>query len=263
MVTEKESLKQTEDHSRNIDSSSSGNTDGKKSKKRIEIIDALRGLAVVLMIIHHFLYDCVEFLGGPAWLFSNPVFDILHYFFAGLFIFLSGVSSRFSRSNIKRGLIVIVVAVCITIVTYLMNMQILFGILHLLGFSMIFFGLTRKLWDIIPRKIIAFVYIILIVAGALVTRYIGIDSKYLWVLGWTYPGFISYDYFPVIPWLFVFLLGTWAGIYIVERRLPPAFYMLKVPVFPAIGRKALVVYILHQPVLYGLTMLIRFVIGIK
>ncbi|MDR1065346.1 MAG: DUF1624 domain-containing protein, partial [Oscillospiraceae bacterium] len=46
---------------------------------RIEAIDALRGLSVALMVVHHALFDAVEFLGAPAWLFSNPVFDALHY----------------------------------------------------------------------------------------------------------------------------------------------------------------------------------------
>ena len=34
---------------------------------RIELIDALRGLAVCLMVLHHFLYDLCEFLGAPWW----------------------------------------------------------------------------------------------------------------------------------------------------------------------------------------------------
>ena len=230
----------------------------KQKKKRIEIIDALRGLAVVLMVIHHLLYDFVDILGAPKWLFTNPVFDVLHYMFAGLFIFLSGLSSRFTRSNIKRGLIAIALSAGISAVTYFMDMPIWFGVLHLLGFSMLFFGLTRKLWDLIPKKAAPVLFIVLIIAGALATKYLspGSDNVLiratLWVLGWSQPGFISYDYFPLLPWLFVFLLGTWAGTYVTERKLPEWFYDKKIPVFPPIGRKALIIYILHQPVLYGL-----------
>ena len=32
-------------------------------KKRIDIIDALRGLSVILMVIHHLLFDLVEISG--------------------------------------------------------------------------------------------------------------------------------------------------------------------------------------------------------
>ena len=67
---------------------------------RIQAIDAIRGLCVVLMCAHHFLYDLAAFLGAPWWIFTNPVLDVLHWFFAGCFILLSGVSSRFSRSNL-------------------------------------------------------------------------------------------------------------------------------------------------------------------
>lgn len=232
----------------------------KENKKRIQIIDALRGLAVVLMVIHHFLYNMVYFLDAPRWLFHNPVFDVLHYIFAGLFIFLSGISSRFSRSNIKRGLIVIALAAGISAVTYFMEMPIWFGVLHLLGFAMLFFGVTRKLWDLIPRKASPVLFILLIVAGSLAPGCFSPTSEHvwirgvLWVLGWSQPGFISYDYFPLLPWLFVFLLGTWAGVYISERKLPEWFYEREVPLFPAIGRKALIIYIAHQPVLYAITM---------
>jgi uncharacterized membrane protein len=234
-----------------------------KEKKRIEIIDALRGLAVVLMVIHHLLYNLTAFLSAPLWLFTNPVFDILHYIFAGLFILLAGVSSRFSRSNTQRGSIVIVLAVLVTYVTNRMDMPIWFGILHLLGFSMMFFGLTEKFWDVIPSKAAPFVYIPLIVTSALMKTYIPIESENLWirdmlnVLGWPQPDFLSFDYFPILPWIFVFLLGTWVGVNIRDRKLPGWFYEITPPVFPAIGRKSLLIYILHQPVLYIL------VIGIK
>jgi len=231
-----------------------------RSNKRIEIIDALRGLSVVLMVIHHMLYNAVAFLGAPGWFFSNPVFDFLQYIFAGLFILLSGVSSRFSRSNIKRGLIAFALAMVITAVTSIVGMPIWFGVLHLLGFCMLFFGLTQKLWDLIPRAVSPLIFIALIVAGGLARANLApiaenSMTRYIFsILGWSQEGFVSYDYYPILPWIFVFLLGTWAGVYIRERKLPGWFYDYDVPVFPVIGRKALLIYVIHQPILYGITM---------
>lgn len=226
------------------------------AKQRIQSIDALRGLAVVLMVIHHFLYDLCAFLGAPWWLFSNPVFDFLHYIFAGVFIVLSGVSSRFSRSNIKRGVIVLVVAMVITLVTWFMDMPIRFGVLHLLGVCMVFYGITHKLWESIPAKLMPMLCVLLLIISALAVKYISIDSEHLWMFGWYTDDFYSSDYFPLFPWMFAFLFGTWAGKYIREGRLPEKFYTFTMPVLPQIGRKALIIYIVHQPVLYGLTMLL-------
>jgi len=228
--------------------------------KRIQLIDALRGLAVVLMVIHHFLYDLVEFLGAPGWLFSNPVFDFLHYIFAGLFILLSGVSSRFSRSNLKRGAKVLAIALVITLVTWLMKMPIRFGVLHLLGFCMVFYGLTHKIWEELPAPLMPVLCLLLLVGTALATAYWEPGVNFLWMFGWTYPGFYSADYFPIFPWLFVFLLGAWLGGPIRDGKFPRWFYTWSVPVFPAIGRKALWVYVLHQPVLYGITLLLAWLL---
>jgi len=235
-----------------------------KNIKRIELIDALRGLSVVLMVIHHLLYNIWKFLDGPAWLFTNPLFDVLHYIFAGLFIFLSGVSSRLSRDNIKRGAIVVVLAVLITFITArAINMPIWFGILHLLGFSMLFYGITHKIWNLIPKFLAPLIYIPLIVISTIARADMHLTSETVWirdifwVLGWRQAGYGSSDYFPILPWVFVFLLGTWAGWYIAERKLPAVFYRIKPPILPSIGRKALLIYILHQPVLYSLVMWIR------
>jgi len=235
-----------------------------KVNNRIEIIDALRGLSVLLMVAHHLLHNLVAFLGAPTWMFSNPVFDILQPFFAGVFIFLSGVSSRFSHSNIKRGLIAMAIAIVITVVTSFMNMPIIWGVLHLLAFCMLFYGLTSKIWDKIPEAVMPYLFVSLIIIGAISTSLISImlTDPIPWIrdmvsiLGWRQRGFISFDFFPIIPWLFVFLLGTWAGIPIKAGKLPQWFYNFTVPFFPMVGRKALIIYIIHQPILYGLIILI-------
>ena len=229
-----------------------------EKKQRIQSIDALRGLAVVLMVAHHFLFDMYAFLEAPRWVFYNPVFNILHYVFACVFVALSGVSSRFSRSNIRRGVIVLAVALAMSLVTWFMDMPIRFGVLHLLGVSMIFYGITRKMWEIIPGKAMLLLCILLLVLSILAVKLIPINSEHLWMFGWYTEDFYSADYFPIFPWLFVFLFGTWAGKYIREGRLPEKFYTFNVPILPQIGRKALIIYIVHQPVLFGITMLIRY-----
>jgi len=235
-----------------------------EKKKRIKIIDAARGFAVTLMVIHHAFYDIYAFLDGPKWLYRNPVFMFLQVIFIGVFIFVSGIASRFSRGNVERGSIVIVLAMIITYITVRMDTPIYFGILHLLGSFMIFYGLTRKLWDNIPRKAAPYIYITLIIICVLLRVYLSPVSEnpvirdLLSVLGWRQQGWRNADYQTVLPWIFVFLLGTWLGEYIKEGKFPKWFYDFKVPVFPFIGRNALPIYMLHQPLLYGLTMLVLY-----
>lgn len=87
------------------------------------------------------------------------------------------------------------------------------------------------------------------------------ESRWLWMFGWIYEGFVSTDYFPLLPWIFVFLLGTWAGKYIKEGRLPRWFYEAKCPPLAGVGRHSLLIYMLHQPVLYGFTMVLLWILG--
>lgn len=232
-----------------------------QAKNRIELIDAMRGLAVCLMVVHHFLYDLCAFCGAPWRLFTNPVFDVLHYLFAGLFLLLSGVSSNFSRSNVKRGWKALAVSLGITLVTYLMGMTIVFGVLHLLGTCMLLYGLTQTFWQKLPAWVIPTLSVAGILLTARFTNGYPTTTPHLWMFGLVTPEFYSSDYFPLLPWAFVFLLGTWAGKYVRAGRLPAWFYETKAPRLAAIGRQSLLIYVVHQPVLYGLTMLGLLIFG--
>ena len=228
---------------------------------RIKSLDALRGLCVILMCFHHLFYDLVVFLGAPAWLFTNPVFDVLHYLFAGLFILLSGISSRFSRSNLRRGGKLLAVSLALTAVTLLIDMvtermwgyaigvRILFGVLHMLSLCMLFYGLFGRWLDRLPDWFAPFFYVLMVVMTA-------------GLFGYLREGFYSADYFPLLPWLFVFLFGTWLGGKIRQGKLPGWLYTADVPFFSKVGKRALLIYILHQPLLAGLTFLIGAIFGI-
>jgi len=231
-----------------------------QNKQRIELMDAARGLALCLMVVHHFLYDLCAFCGVPWVWFSNPVFNTLHYFFAGLFILLSGISSNFSRSNTKRGLKALGIALVITLVTTIIDLPIIFGVLHLLGTCMLLYGLTQRFWEGVNRRVpwlVPLLCVVCIVATAPLADGRLTETPHLWIFGLITADFFSSDYFPLLPWTFVFLLGTWAGRYVREGRLPKWFYETKVPFFPAVGRRSLLIYVVHQPVLYGLTMLLK------
>jgi uncharacterized membrane protein len=127
---------------------------------------------------------------------------------------------------------------------------------------MMFYGLTRKFWDKLPTKFAPTLYIILIFSSIAARVFLSPTSDnlvirdLLSVLGWHQLGFRSFDYQPILPGIFIFLFGTWAGKYIKEEKFPTWFYEKKFPIFPAIGRKALAIYIIHQPILFSITMLI-------
>ncbi len=77
-------------------------------------------------------------------------------------------------------------------------------------------------------------------------------------LGFPATAFASSDYFALLPWLFLF----WTGFYLYRLRPEtPAVPDIRLPGIGAIGRHSLIVYLLHQPVIYGLLALIFFTGG--
>ncbi len=242
---------------------------------RIQAMDALRGLCVVLMCIHHFLYDLAAFLGAPWWIFTNPVLDVLHYFFAGCFILLSGVSSRFSRSNPVRGAKLLAIALALTLVTWLGDtlggklmgqepgVLIIFGVLHMLAVCMLFYGVIRRLWDRLPDWAMVLFCVLATVLTARLANGVRVEKpEWLFPFGFVTAAFYSADYFPLFPWLFVFLFGTWLGGKIRAGKLPERFYTYRISFFPAVGRHALLIYVVHQPALLLLTLGIGAILGI-
>jgi len=67
-------------------------------------------------------------------------------------------------------------------------------------------------------------------------------------LGFPAPAFASSDYFSLLPWLFLF----WTGFYLYRLRPEiPALPDIRLPGLSVISRHSLLLYLLHQPVLYA------------
>lgn len=204
------------------------------------------------MVVYHAFYDAALF--GRL---DMAVFDIwplllLRYVVAGSFIVISGAVSRWSRQQVKRGIFVLCAACLVGAVTAIMGMPVRFGILHLLGISML---ISAALGDrlrgvsgaLMPLLCAAAHFAMLALCSYFMT-----GLRWLWPLGFKYDGFFSADYYPLLPWLPVFLLGVWLG-GVIERHADAPALSRRFPralTFP--GRHSMVIYLVHQPVLYGL-----------
>ena len=82
-------------------------------------------------------------------------------------------------------------------------------------------------------------------------------QSWLAPLGLPGPGFSSADYFPLLPWCFVFAAGTVVGRLAKAGKFPAWTYPSRVPFFSFLGRHALLIYIVHQPVIYGAALLVQ------
>lgn len=227
-------------------------------KQRIWELDVFRGLFVLGMVAVHLIYNLQSFFSLPVLADSRPYGFVLNW--GGvLFFLLSGICATLGSHPVRRGLLVFGCGLGISAVTvgmYLLNMAdksfiIWFGVLHCLGACMLLWPVVRKLpwWGL------------LVISGLLIPAGIALSNMRfetgLWLifLGLTPSGFASSDYFPLLPFLGFFLLGTALGktIYKQKKTLFPGISPENaiIRAFCWLGKQSLWIYILHQPILLG------------
>jgi uncharacterized membrane protein len=234
-------------------------------------IDSLRGVAIVMMVIYHLMWDLWYFGVLPD---VVPYAGFWKYFqraTANLFLVLAGVSLAIMALRMAgpsgagqvpfgkflgRGLRIFGWGLVVSLVVWAAGVgYIHFGVLHLIGFSIIAaYPFLRLRWTNLT------LWALFNVAGYLLLP-VRVSFPWLLWLGWTPADYYPNDYFPVIPWFGVVLLGLFLGnsLYTAQGRrlrLPEIGGWLPLAGLQWLGRHSLPIYLVHQPLLFALLALV-------
>lgn len=241
------------------------------ASNRYNLIDVIRALAIISMVAYHLCYDIFVVFGVDTGFDQQPLVILWERTICFSFIIVSGVALNFSRHPYRRGIIVNLCGIAVTVTTLLFqpSQQVWFGILNLIGCGMLITAALRKLFDRLhPAVGMTLSMAAFALTYGLPSRYIGFFSipftdlppalyfsKYLAPLGLMSDDFFSADYFPLIPWLFLFIFGYFLWRYITLRGYVKLFYF-NIPALSFIGRHSLIIYMAHQPIIYAICALI-------
>ncbi|MGM0510283.1 MAG: heparan-alpha-glucosaminide N-acetyltransferase [Thermoplasmatota archaeon] len=240
-----------------------------KREDRFWEIDALRGIAVLMMITFYAAFD-IYFFGDIGLDIHRTMWWLLARITAAVFIVLVGVSLTLSLSRLgkvqkneiikkylKRGLKIFSWGLLITGITWIFLREsfIIFGILHFIGISIILAVpfLERRYSNLLLGAILFLIGVILYTME--------FDFSYLIWLGFQPEGLYTLDYFPLLPWFGVVLIGIFIGnmFYADFERKIDLPDLSQTPPFKQLaflGKHSLLIYLIHQPLLlillYGL-----------
>lgn len=233
-----------------------------KSSHRIELLDLLRGFAIILMIIFHFSYDLNYFHFLTLNTNEEPFFRYFRFTILTLFISISAVSLSLAYRNkidnkklVKRVGQLGFAALLVTAVSLFLfeKSWIYFGILHFLLFATL---ITLPLLHY--KKTLFTLGAVIIV----LSHYDVISVRVLF--NFFQPLFNlpmhTEDVVRLTPWLGLYFIATTFTTIIItiNKKIHTDKKVLKVIKFT--GRHSLIIYLIHQPILFGLLSLISYLI---
>ena len=237
----------------------------KTAPGRYALLDELRGLDLVSMMLYHACWDLAFLFGVQMnWYAATPG-HLWQQSICWVFILLSGFCVPLGHHTLRRGATVFGAGVLVTAVTLLFMPEdrVVFGVLTLLGSAMLLTGLLEPLLKKVPPAVgLAVAAVLFALTYHAADHYLGIGAlrlalpeslyaNYLTAFFGFYPeGFFSTDYFALLPWIFLFWAGYFGHRSIGRARMEP----LRRSVCPPLGwmgRHSLVLYLLHQPVIFG------------
>lgn len=234
--------------------------------KRYYLLDALRGITLISMIMYHGIWDLVYLFAVDWGWYSSSIGYVWQQSICWTFILLSGFCWSFGRNHWKRGAIVFVAGLIVTMATLIFSpgQRVIFGVLTLHGSCILILKILEKVMQKIPTKFGLGISVFLFVLTRNINDgYLGFEGINLvklpeWLyqnlfttyFGFTDPTFYSTDYFSIFPWLFLFLTGYFLYRFVNEKDWLDYLVKVRIPVLEAIGKHTLIIYMLHQPILY-------------
>ena len=236
-------------------------------RPRLDTLDTLRGITLISMIAYHASWDLV-YLCGVHWPWYRSFGAYLwQQSICWTFILLSGYCLHLGRHRLRRGLMAFGGGALVSAATILFmpDSLILFGVLTLLGSAtLLTIPLDPLLKRIPARAGLAGSFCLFLLLRDVNDGFLGFEGARILALprelhqnlftaflGFPPGGFHSSDYFSLLPWFFLFLTGYF--LYPLRRETSAS---LRLPVVTAMGRHSLLIYLLHQPAVYGLLMLL-------
>ena len=238
-------------------------------RRRSGTLDSLRGLTLVSMMAYPACWDLVYLYGMPWDWYRSFWAYAWQQSICCTFILLSGYCWQMGRHPLRRGLMSFCGGAAVSLVTLVVMPEepVRFGVLTFLGAAALLTVPLRSLLDRIPPRLgLAVSFLLFLLVRDVNSGFLGLAgvpvlhlpqswyaSTLTTALGFPYPGFVSSDYFSLLPWLLLF----WTGYHLYRLRPEtPALPDIRLPGLMAMGRHSLVIYLLHQPVIYGLLALI-------
>jgi len=236
---------------------------------RIGIFDVVRGFSVVSMVCFHACYDLVYLRGASLPFLSGFVIDAWRASISWTFLFVSGCMCVLVREggNLTRALRYALVAVGIFVVTSVaaVDVPISFGVMYCIAACTLTYVVLDRL-GLAPRGCVAalVLFTCFLVLLGLPRGYVGIGdvnahlprelyaTPWLSWLGLPGPQFASGDYYPLLPYLLVYLSGAAMCSWWRQAGFPDWAADAKVGPLATIGRHSMAVYLVHQPVLIAL-----------
>lgn len=239
---------------------------------RLNVLDHIRGITVLAMVAYHTLWDLVYIHGFSIPWFRSTLAYIWQQSICWTFILLSGFCWSFGRKKWKRGLLVLISSILVSLVTLVAMPEspILFGVLTFLGSAMLLMiPLEKGLGKVSPGIGLVFALGLFFLTRNVNAGQLGFEGLQLcalpesWYrnlftayLGFPSESFFSSDYFSLLPWLFLYISGYYLYRIFKQRNILSCLQGKPCKPLQWLGKNALPIYLLHQPVIYGVLWLL-------